>query len=231
MARRPEPPTPRRTGRPPKISRDTIVGAAHEIGLRDLTVTAVADHLGVSVAALYHHVGGKEDLLRLVAEQVMASRARPVDQGQHWARWLFEWGMHNWRAFVSDPGLLEQYLDGGISVDTVVDNEETVIAVLIREGFGPYEALAAFDLVSSVAIGAAVHEIRRRRGRERVNADPVEHALARRPPGDLPVLRALAAEGRSLPPPFAEHVTGLLVDLARRRGDDPDAVLTALLAD
>ena len=52
----------RKAGRPPRISRAMIAQAAHELGLEGLTLKAVADHLGVSVAALYHHVSGKDDL-------------------------------------------------------------------------------------------------------------------------------------------------------------------------
>ena len=44
-----------------------IVAAAHELGLERLTLRAVADHLGVSISALYHHVSSKEDLMRLAA--------------------------------------------------------------------------------------------------------------------------------------------------------------------
>ena len=56
-----------RVGRPPRISRAMIAEAAHELGLEGLTLKAVADHLGVSIAALYHHVSGKDDLMRLAA--------------------------------------------------------------------------------------------------------------------------------------------------------------------
>ena len=48
-----------RVGRPPRISRQMIAEAAHQVGLDGLTLRAVADRLGVSIAALYHHVSGK----------------------------------------------------------------------------------------------------------------------------------------------------------------------------
>jgi AcrR family transcriptional regulator len=234
MARPPVPAAgPRRAGRPPRISRAAIASAAHEIGLRDLTLRSVADHLGVSIPALYHHVEGKEDLLRLAAEHAMASRTVPVDSGQHWARWLFEWAAHNRRSFAADPGLLDQYLSGAISVDTIVDNEEAVIAVLVRQGFGRREALASFSLVSSLAIGAAVHEIRDQRARDAGTPLPaLPEVLRRRRAGDLPELRRLVAEsaaaGEELPPGFDEQVTAVILGIAGRRGDDVAAVLDAL---
>src|SRR5690606_10443387 len=53
-----------KVGRPARINRQMIAEAAHELGLDGLTLRSVADHLGVSIAALYHHVSGKDDLLR-----------------------------------------------------------------------------------------------------------------------------------------------------------------------
>ena len=64
-----------RLGGRPRISRQMIAEAAHELGLDGLTLRAVADHLDVSIAALYHHVSGKEDLMRLAAEYAAARGA------------------------------------------------------------------------------------------------------------------------------------------------------------
>ena len=80
-------------GRPPRISRQMIAEAAHELGLDGLTLRAVADHLDVSIAALYHHVSGKDDLMRLAAEYSAANVPIPQDVGQHWAVWLQEWAV------------------------------------------------------------------------------------------------------------------------------------------
>jgi AcrR family transcriptional regulator len=232
-----EPPEPvaaiatRKAGRPPKISRAAIAAAAHEIGLQDLTLRSVAAHLGVSIPALYHHVRGKDDLLALAAEHALASRSRPTDRGQHWARWLLEWAIHNRLSFVADPGLFEQYLDGGISVDTIVDNQEDVLEVLVRQGFSPREAMSSFQLVTSLALGWAVHDVRERRAAEsgRTRLTDLPGILAGRGPGELPNLRRLVAEGgRPLLPTFRDHVSDLLVGLALRRGDDVAEVAAAL---
>src|SRR3954469_17552760 len=85
----------RRRGRPPRISQDQIADAALEVGLSELTLRAVADHLGVTVAALYHHVDGKDALLRLAADRSARRLTVPEDHGQHWAVWLLEWAAYN----------------------------------------------------------------------------------------------------------------------------------------
>src|SRR4051812_40854192 len=99
-------------GRPPRINRQMIAEAAHEIGLEQLTLKAVADHLDVSIAALYHYIDGKEDLLRLAADHAAAQVPLPEDHGQHWARWLLEWAVYNRDVFLARSGLLAQYLEG-----------------------------------------------------------------------------------------------------------------------
>jgi AcrR family transcriptional regulator len=221
---------PRRAGRPAKISRDAIAVAAHELGLHELTLKSVADHLGVSISALYHHVRGKDDLLRLAAEHTLSQRRRPADCGQHWSRWLFEWATYNHRSFVEDPGLLEQYLDGAIGVDVIVDSEEVVLDLLVRQGFSAREALAAFQLVTTLAIGWAVHDGRDRRARAtgRAELSDLPGVLAQRGDGELPHLRRAVAEGGRALPAFAEQVADLLTGLALVRGDDAGEVRAAL---
>src|SRR5690606_37828697 len=90
---------PRRVGGPPRIDRAAIARAVTEIGLDEVTVKRVADHLGVSVPGLYHHVRGRDDLLRLAAEHSLARLRLPEDRGQHWAVWLREWARYARAAF------------------------------------------------------------------------------------------------------------------------------------
>jgi AcrR family transcriptional regulator len=135
-----------------------IAQAAHEIGLEGLTLKAVADHLGVSVAALYHHVSGKDDLMRVAAEESTRAIPLPVDAGQHWGQWLLDWANYNRAVFTAQPGLLAQYLEGVIPPDAVLHNLESILSVLVREGFSVEDANAAYELVVSCALGTVVGE-------------------------------------------------------------------------
>lgn len=69
---------PRAKGRPSKslVDRQKLSAAALEIvatdGYDKLTMTAVARHLGVATSALYNHIQGKQGLLALVEDAVMA---------------------------------------------------------------------------------------------------------------------------------------------------------------
>jgi AcrR family transcriptional regulator len=224
-----------KVGRPPRISRQMIAEAAHEVGLEGLTLRAVADRLGVSIAALYHHVSGKDELMRLAAEQSAAKVPVPQDRGQHWAVWLYEWGAYNRDAFVTEPGLLAQYVEGAISTESIAARVEVILGVLVQQGFTVVEASTAYDLVSSLGLGMAVSTLRTRRAAEDA---PVPHGLpadlaAVARAGDLPHVRDLVSAVGSdhEPEAFRSQVISVLVGIAARRGDDWRAVARMLAAD
>ena len=208
-----------------------IAVAAQDVGLADLTMKAVADRLGVSVASLYHHVDGKEDLLRLAAEHSAARVRRPADHGQHWALWLLEWATHNRESFIAEPALLTQYLDGAISADAIADNVNAILGLLVRQGFSIREAQDAYQLVSSCAIGSAVQAIREQRALQSGRSAYAEQqqVLLQRDPSDLPYLRLLLSEAAETPPTsFWSRVTTILVGIAARRGESWDDIVRLL---
>jgi AcrR family transcriptional regulator len=220
-------PGPRRVGRPPKLSRDLIAEAANEIGLADLTLKAVAAQLGVSVAGLYHHIDGKNDLKRLAAEYSVTRVRMPEDHGQHWALWLLEWAIYNRNAFLAEPALLVQYIEGGVSSETIADNFDIILGLLVRQGFSVREAFEAYTVISSCAIGAAVNATYERVAAAQGRPIIAEHhrVLAQRAPTELPHLRELVAEMAVGPPPtFTAKVRTVLMGVAIDRGEQPSAI-------
>jgi AcrR family transcriptional regulator len=220
-------PTKAKVGRRPRIDRMMIARAAKEVGLDKLTMKAVADFLGVSVAGLYHHVEGRDDLIRLGAEYSAAQIPVPVDHGQHWTSWLLEWAHYVHGAFVTQPALLGQFLNGSIAVDRMASDMDTVFGVLSRHGFSPIEALEAYGLVNDCAIGAAVAEIRQResRGERRQPFSEFNGILANEPSDALPHFRRVASSARSMKNPFNDRVRTLLIGIAVQRGDQWTAIL------
>jgi AcrR family transcriptional regulator len=226
-------PGPRpKVGRPPRINRQMIAEAAHEIGLDGLTLKAVADHLDVSIAALYHHVTSKDDLMRVAAEYSAARVPLPQDRGQHWAVWLYQWAVYNRDVFLAQPGLLAQYLEGAISAEAIAGNVDVILGVLVRQGFSIRDANDAYELVTSCALGTAVATLREREASEAGQPNLVTHAavVARMEAGDLPYLHALVAEigdhGRS---PFGARIATVLCGIALGHGEDWEPI-AALLA-
>jgi AcrR family transcriptional regulator len=210
-----------------------IAEAAHARGLEGLTLRDVADDLGVSIAALYHHVTSKDDLMRLAAEYSAARVPLPIDTGQHWAVWLYEWAEYNRDAFRAQPGLLAQYMEGAIPAEAIAGNLEAILAALVRQGFSVTEANDAYELVSACALGTVVVAIRERdvAAEGHGSAEALRQVVASRGPDALPHLRHLldevTAAGR---PPFHRRIATVLYGIAVRRGDDPRRI-DELLAD
>jgi AcrR family transcriptional regulator len=204
------------------LSRELIVEAAHEIGFENLTMKTVADHLGVSVPGLYHYVQGKDDLLRLAAEFSAGRMELPKDHGQHWAVWLYEWAMYNRNVFIAEPGLLKQFIEGAIGADRTGDRVDVAMGTLVKQGFSAHDARLVYQLISELAIGAAVGAIRERQAAAdgRPSLAEYHRVLAMRDPDDLPHLRAMVADATANPTPgFHEALTTVLRGIAAERNE------------
>jgi AcrR family transcriptional regulator len=222
-------PKPRGVGRPARIDRDAIAEAVLEIGLARSSMKAVAEHLGVSVPGLYHHVRNRKELLLLAAQRSMGQMQLPNHEGKHWSEWLREWGRYSRGAFIDQPEVLSQYLSGAVSWDQVVEVIDSVIGVLTPQGFSAASALAAWDAVGGCAIGSAVVAIRHRGSVESGHPPIAEwhRVLAQRPDEELVGARAVVDSfGRDLDADFEDEMTTILVGIAVRRGEPWEAVAT-----
>jgi AcrR family transcriptional regulator len=176
---------------------------------------AVADRLGVSVASLYYHVQDRAELGRIAAEYSASRVGLPEDRDQHWSIWLTEWAEYSRAAFAADPGVLQQYMAGTLGADRVAHNIDTILGLLIRQGFSPEQAMNSYVVVSACAIGAAVIELR---ANSTLSAAELEEVSAGR-------LSHLAQIGRDYElPPFSDQLYAVLVGVALTRGEDPATV-------
>jgi AcrR family transcriptional regulator len=216
-----------KVGRPARIDREAIAEAVLELGLDGISMKAVADHLGVSVAGLYHHVANRRELLVLAAERSLSRARTPEDRGQYWDEWLREWARHVYRSFVDEPEVLSQWMTGALKWESMVDVIDSVIQVLGRADFDPPAAVAAFETVARYAVGAAMHEIRQLGALREGRSTLAElHATLALHPGELPGVRALL-ETPPIPSghEFDDLLTTVLIGIAVRRGDDAGGVL------
>ncbi|MGW4274256.1 TetR/AcrR family transcriptional regulator [Streptomyces seoulensis] len=118
-------------GRPRILSRDRIVATARRIaddeGLDALTVRRVAQCLGTGQASLYRHMADRDELLRLLAEdvavQLPAAGDRPDPRERVVTQWLDAYdylSRHRWAARIIAEG---EYVAEGASVfaDSALD--------------------------------------------------------------------------------------------------------------
>jgi AcrR family transcriptional regulator len=216
---------PRKVGRPPRISRSDIAAAVLEIGLADSSMKAVADHLGVSVPGLYHHVRNRRELLMLAAERRFSGLTLPEDHGQHWATWLREWARYSRSSLMGDSELFNQYLNGAVDADRMVEVSTGVIDVLTRRGFSADEAMSAWEVVGKCAVGSAVESLRQRAANRSGRPGPIEirHAVET----SMGVKADAGADAGAGPGAGAE-VSGDLQVLEARFEEDLDIVLAGL---
>lgn len=226
----------RRLGRPARIDRAAIMAATAQIPLEQLTMRSVAEHLGVSVPSLYHYVGGKQDLRKLAAEQAALTLIRPVDRGQHWAVWFYEWAFYIRQAFAADPELLKHFIDGAVTMDIMAPHLEATVKVCTRQGFSAVEAMHANELVSGCAIGVAIEQIRYERAKAEGRPNDIElRRILACGDQDLPHLASLLDQPAPFAPaPFHEQITTVLAGIALRRGEsfaEIELLLRSLLAE
>ena len=138
------------------LDSETVVSAAariaDEAGLDKLTLTRVADALGVRQPALYRHVGGYDDLIRslsLLGREILAKRLSDSAVGLAGDDAVAAVG-HAWRAMVRDhPGIYaatDRYpCAGDPELESAV---EQVLAVV-------GQALRAYDLSEEDRVHAA----------------------------------------------------------------------------
>ena len=218
----------RRIGRPPRIDTAAIADAVLEVGTEDATVRNVAALLGVSVPGLYHHVNGRQDLLRIAAERTVAGIRMPDDRRMHWAQWLRMWGRFVRREVISQPEMAALFASGRVKDDGLVEIRKQAITALGRVGFGPPAAVDVFESVSVIALGTAMQENRVRahanKRRDRPSRGP--RSTLGRGQRDLQVLDGIGHNSLSDPDErFENRLTDLLVGVAHRRGLPLDDVL------
>ncbi|WP_291314421.1 TetR/AcrR family transcriptional regulator [Corynebacterium sp. UBA2622] len=157
----------RSRGRPPKAVvtprkiADAALAIVAEAGYGKLTMSAVARNLGVAPSALYNHVSGKEELLYLVEDALMAQvDTRPLAaclRGGTSARAaLLEWARSYRDVFSRHTPLIEQIATMPIfGARETVEMYELVVQVLLSAGVAPDRAIDAVVALESFIFGSA----------------------------------------------------------------------------
>lgn len=151
---------PRRRGRPPRINLSMVLDAARDVLPTRLTVQLVSDRLGVHRNAINYLVGGKDGLLRLLAEDALLHRPAPDTNGlDSWVDLLHEYGV--WlREHYAGMGELPDYLPCDVLIDPIESRFVTHITdALQKAGFSDETCRRAVCGVSVLAAGYS-HAVR-----------------------------------------------------------------------
>jgi AcrR family transcriptional regulator len=141
---------------------DEVVGAAIEIvddaGLGALSMSKVANRLGVGTMTLYSYVEGKEDLLDRMAASLFVDLEVPSGRG---LSRLADYFRSFRRVALAHPALTQLLAGGRITIPAVFDHLEDLVSELHSDGLGPEDSIRAFFACLSYTIGFVVWEIPR----------------------------------------------------------------------
>ncbi|WP_181008357.1 TetR/AcrR family transcriptional regulator C-terminal domain-containing protein [Sphingomonas montanisoli] len=149
-------PTPRRPqGRPRRLTIDTIIDTACEIGIDRLDMAGLAAKLGTGVATLYGYVDNYDHLVHLTLQR-LARSTLIVDHGQSWQAVLREHAAAIFAVYRRHPQLIGHMMDGTRRTLADIVYFDHVVKLLVDRGIAAPRALSLYFEVNQIVVGAAV---------------------------------------------------------------------------
>lgn len=147
------------------LSRERIVDAALALldahGLEAVTMPALAKRLGVGTMSLYRHVEDKDDLVNAVAERVLGAVEVPDGEPDDWEARVVGYLRALRQAALAHPALSRILAERGLTVGSVFEQLEVVLAVLRPAGFSDVGAVRTFYALLTYVFGFVVWELPR----------------------------------------------------------------------
>jgi AcrR family transcriptional regulator len=195
-------------GRPkvPLVDRAEAIARALDIidtdGLDALSLRRLGTDLGVSGAALYHHFADKDEILRGVAELILAREVIPRISGRAWEDYVLESVTRYRAALLAHPNAAPlMHPRGGWAV---FDNlpREFIVTKMFEDGVPEQLCYPILDSMESLAFGAAMMNPRML---------PIDERIGLGGSGDQPNLRkAVRATPKSAERLFRLELEALL---------------------
>ncbi|MDT5298215.1 MAG: TetR/AcrR family transcriptional regulator, tetracycline repressor protein [Mycobacterium sp.] len=143
------------------LTRELIAAEAADLirqeGLEALTMRTVAATLGVSAMALYHHVEDKDEIIRLVGDDILAKIDLPDAESGDWRELLIEAVTASHEALLSVPGMVSVML-----TRKLLPNARRLLVFCIRQferaGLSEEEAKLAYAGLHQLSIGRLMVE-------------------------------------------------------------------------
>lgn len=142
-----------------KLSREIIGRAAieHVEAGHELQLVPLAQHLGVSVSSLYHHVNGRDGVIQAMRQVLVAEYVpdTPADEGAHWADRVRSEVETTWRMYADHPRVLELMLTVVIDEPAVLRFYTSLMDALGEAGVPHDEILTTIEVIDAFTFGAA----------------------------------------------------------------------------
>lgn len=126
-------------------------------GVDALTMRTVAAKLGVSAMALYHHVDDKEEIVRLVGDDILAGIELPDPESGDWRQLLTDIALQSHEALLSVPGMATVLL-----THKLLPNARRIVSFCLgqfeRAGLSRAEANVAYAGLHQLSVGRLLIE-------------------------------------------------------------------------
>ncbi len=146
----------RSVGRPRILDRERIIAAAVAIGLDQVTMKSVADELGVGIATLYKYVSGRQELMQLVADELMGSVGLPRRGRLGWAEYSRRFALTLEYSMVAQPAVIRQLMDGGFGAEVGSRLRSEFLDSIRESELSRAQATQLYQAICQIAIGGAI---------------------------------------------------------------------------
>lgn len=216
----------RRLGRPRRLTLSQIVEVAADIGLDNLTMTAVARRLGVNGTVLYGYIATRDDLVRLAAAHLMQGEVHATDRGQPWPQFVAEAADALHKTLTGPGKLLAHFLTGGIGAEVEVDRTEAWLEKMTACDFTVPEALMIHRQMGEIVIGAAVIQVQVRALEQAGHPfEPAALKVVQIRRDEVPLLASAKAIFAARAPVWQRSVLELIEHVAAAHGETIDRLL------
>ena len=141
-----------------RLSREIIgraaidyVAAGHELQLVPL-----AKQLGVTVSSLYHHVDGREGVIRAMRQVLVPQYIASEPEAEGWEARIRREVEHTWRMYADHPGVLQLMLTVVIDEPDVLRFYSALADALAEAGLPEDEILTTIEVIDAFTFGAAL---------------------------------------------------------------------------
>ncbi len=206
-------------GRPRLLTHEEILDGAVELGLENVTMKKLSNHLGVGTATLYQYFESRKTLMRAAAVHSLSAVSLPDDTGQHWS-WLARDYVYALVEILSDnPSYINSMSPTNYGFEVHFKLIEPFLVSLNQRGITPTQAMDLFNMVGVIAYGGAVETVRQREFEfNDETADVVaRRQFARLNPEDFPMMSQVMDQFTLTP---EEKIDGLIKSAFRAFASD-----------
>ncbi|MFD0628582.1 LLM class flavin-dependent oxidoreductase [Streptomyces sanglieri] len=200
--------------------QEAVIDAALSIGFSGLSMSAVAERLGISHSTLYRYFPSRDALAAAAADHAVRAIEWP-EPGDDSRAFLIATAWAHWRLHAANPGLAKEITALRLTGPALVDRDNRTGVALLGFGFAPQDAALIVDMLAELVNQAFLAVPPARQGgegdgaaRNEAGGRPVDAVQRRRREPIEPWMSAFDPRLRAV---LAEAVAGPSADWFERK--------------